>query len=270
MLQGRDWSLKGLKDLLSFGPDVSFRDRHGRSCLHLALMGSSRAPLNHIQEALACLINSGADIFAVDDAGISVSTLACNPSFLYEVPSELELVFVNTKLLVDNQALDLRNVWKGALQESGLPAQEVIASSVDKKRLTQDIAYTYFYALDPMAKWEANENEAKEGTDLNEMELDDTADERDVFSDTGEIVSIKKRSLLSDLQSVKLEAANMELDRWLEDTDLAPGAPKSQAEDDTVEMAKRVKSDSLVEGCRHRVEELKTNRDWKSKDGMAK
>lgn len=65
--------------LLTRGADLHARDNLGRTCLHISILN---APFREKREflSLVYLINSGADVFAVDNAGESVSDYAYSPT----------------------------------------------------------------------------------------------------------------------------------------------------------------------------------------------
>lgn len=180
-----------LKILLACGADVNARTAQGRSALHMMFETFKRGKglLPDFQEALICLINAGADVFAVDKAGYSVSALACYPKVrsLIDPWTRLTQPF--------NENPELRTEWVHALEACGYDAEEVIAASVNEEELShdKDFLQEYFKWMfddcdSPTDRgWSVTDEEVASTS----SELSDPAREREqaTESDTDSVVS---------------------------------------------------------------------------------
>ncbi|KAI1500270.1 hypothetical protein F5X99DRAFT_387019 [Biscogniauxia marginata] len=74
-----------LKEFLDLGADIQDRDEDGSTCLHLCLVGAGHPRCIGKQEfeAFRYLVESGADVFAVDYQGRAVSDVAYSESSIY-------------------------------------------------------------------------------------------------------------------------------------------------------------------------------------------
>ncbi|KAL8823587.1 MAG: hypothetical protein Q9191_005720 [Dirinaria sp. TL-2023a] len=105
-------------------------------CLHLALGGSRWESSEGLAKVLVLLIESGADVYARNSAGYSISDLACNVhTEWWGFPCDATKRFY----LVGNRRnfhLQLREIWADALSACGYNAEEVISSSMRLKELS--------------------------------------------------------------------------------------------------------------------------------------
>ena len=97
-------------------------------CLHKAIHGSYQADQDGIREALILLIRAGADVYATDSPGCSVSYIACRAETEWKTNSTLDGI-VNR----NNNDLQLRKIWTEALNACGYDAEEVISTTMDLK-----------------------------------------------------------------------------------------------------------------------------------------
>ena len=91
-------------------------------CLHKAIHGSYQADQDGIREALILLIRAGADVYAVDSSGCSVSHIACCADTKWRD-------YDNSppgRAFISNNDLLLRKIWTEALSACGHDAEEVI------------------------------------------------------------------------------------------------------------------------------------------------
>src|SRR4051794_1512147 len=75
------WSVDNLAILLQRNADVTVPDINGQTCLDLSLSPYlvspwHRTPINRLSRAIVLLIKNGANVYATDNFGLSVSDVA--------------------------------------------------------------------------------------------------------------------------------------------------------------------------------------------------
>ena len=98
-------------------------------CLLLAILGSSYADLDETKAALILLIRGGADVYARDHHGRSVSDIACDKKTQFYFAAAPYRAFYNHELL-------LRKIWMEALNACGYDAEEVISTATRMEELS--------------------------------------------------------------------------------------------------------------------------------------
>lgn len=125
MLQENFWILESVSFMLHLHESSNFPIQNLDGCLHLALEGKfNHAAEAHVQ-ALTLLIKAGADVYAKNRHGFTVSEYACMSSEEFnDAPSDL----INPHRYKGSR--DLRGRWVEALNACGYDAEEVISRSV--------------------------------------------------------------------------------------------------------------------------------------------
>lgn len=130
------WALESIVLLLHRQGKGGLPIQQLHGCLHLAILGSHHAEIDELTDALILLIREGADIYARDRSGYSVSDIACckktrwryganyGPDHFFESPYNLDL--------------RLRSIWMEALTACGYDAEEVISSSTRIEELSDN------------------------------------------------------------------------------------------------------------------------------------
>ncbi len=103
--------------------------QHLNGCLHLAISGSLYTGLDEMKAALVLLIRGGADVYARDHRGHSVSDIACS--------KETEFAHFPGKYR-RNHDLALREIWTEALSACGYDAEEVISTGTRMEELSDN------------------------------------------------------------------------------------------------------------------------------------
>ena len=96
-------------------------------CLHFAILGSHYAELDEMKAALILLIRGGADVYARDRRGRSVSDIACSKETKWKYPPGHYRC---------NHDMPLRKIWTEALNACGYDAEEVISTSMRMEELS--------------------------------------------------------------------------------------------------------------------------------------
>ena len=103
--------------------------QHLNGCLHMAFLGSHYADLDEMKAALILLIRGGADVYARDRRGRSVSDIACSKKtrfFCALKPGQWN----------HNHDLLLRRIWMEALDACGYDAEDVISTTTRIEELS--------------------------------------------------------------------------------------------------------------------------------------
>ena len=116
------WHLESIALLLRRQGKGGLPIQHLNGCLQYAVFGSDYADLDEMKAALILLIRGGADVYARDRHGRSVSDIACN-----ELTRFMDAA--NPYRWCHNHYLPLRRTWTEALSACGYDAEEVISSS---------------------------------------------------------------------------------------------------------------------------------------------
>lgn len=110
--------------------DVSkFHDQDLTGCLHFVIKGSSCECPEGLTNALTLLIKRGANVYARDAYGLSVSDHACSARTKWRDDSDR----LDGKY---NHDLRLRVLWTEALNASGYDAEDVISRSLRVEELS--------------------------------------------------------------------------------------------------------------------------------------
>lgn len=99
-------------------------------CLHKALCGSYYADPDELKEALILLIRAGADVYARDSSGCSVSHIACHAKTTWQNSNSTRVQGRLTYVLQSNNDLRLRKIWTEALSACGHEAEEFISATM--------------------------------------------------------------------------------------------------------------------------------------------
>lgn len=132
-LQGKlrwgGWHLKSIALLLRRQGKGGLPIQHLNGCLHSAILGSQYVDLDEMKAALILLIRGGADVYARDYRGHSVSDIACSKETRYQhAPAHIGY----------NHDLLLREIWTEALSACGYDAEEVISAGMRMEELPDD------------------------------------------------------------------------------------------------------------------------------------
>ena len=133
ILGWRGWHLKSIALLLRRQGKGGLPIQHLNGCLHSAILGSHYADLDEMKAALIFLIRGGADVYARDYRGHSVSDIACSKETRYQhAPGQIGY----------NHDLLLREIWTEALSAGGYDAEEVISTGTRMEELpdTDDVS----------------------------------------------------------------------------------------------------------------------------------
>ena len=129
MLRHRKWHLESIDHLLRRPGKGGLLIQHLDGCLHSAILGSPYADRDETKAALILLIREGADVYARDCQGRSVSDIACTKRT--RISYTLHQYGYNHDLL-------LRKIWMEALSECGYDAEEVISTTTRVEELCDD------------------------------------------------------------------------------------------------------------------------------------
>ena len=128
ILSKHNWPLEGVALLLRRQGKGGLPIQHLHGCLHSAISGSYSAYLDEIKAALILLIRGGADVYARDDRGLSVSDIACNKGTLFcHAAQPYRRVY--------NHDLTLRKIWTEALSACGYDAEGSIPTGTRMEEL---------------------------------------------------------------------------------------------------------------------------------------
>ncbi|KAK0512253.1 hypothetical protein JMJ35_005381 [Cladonia borealis] len=125
------WSLESIALLLRRQGKGGLPIQLLNGCLHKAISGSNYADLDEMKAALILLIRGGADVYARDNRGRSVSDIACSKEtrFFYAL-KPWQYIY--------NHDLPLRKIWTEALNACGYDAEEVISTATRMEELSDD------------------------------------------------------------------------------------------------------------------------------------
>ena len=128
ILSSHNWSLESIALLLHRQEKGGLPIQHLNGCLHSAILGSRYADLDETKAALILLIRGGADVYAREYSGRSVSDIACseNTDFNYATDKHR-----------NNHDLVLRKIWTEALNACGYDAEEVISTTTRIEELPE-------------------------------------------------------------------------------------------------------------------------------------
>ncbi len=140
------------------------------SCLHLAVLGSTMESPEGLRDALILLIINGADVYAKDGYGRSVTDIAYNAGTEWRHDHRRHL----------NSDLRLRSIWTEALAASGYDAEEVIYRSLQ------------------VAKLPDSDGDMDEDEDVYEISEDEDEDDDDTHEDDDNITQSQGQGLSSD------------------------------------------------------------------------
>ena len=127
ILSNRKWHLESVALLLRRQGKGGLPIQHLDGCLHSAILGSQYADLNEMKAVLILLIRGGADMYARDRHGHSVSDIACSRGIKFGGPPRWYRC---------NHDLPLRKIWMEALNACGYDAEEVISTTTRMEELS--------------------------------------------------------------------------------------------------------------------------------------
>lgn len=128
-------------------------------CLHKAIYGTCFAHQHELRGALVLLVSRGADVYARDDLGRTVSEIACCKKTKYYVTYGKRTV---------NRDLCLKEIWMYALSVCGYDPEEVISASVRVEELSDSDTDS------SSDQWEVASTAA---SDCSQEDTDSTSDE---------------------------------------------------------------------------------------------
>ena len=124
ILRWRRWTVEMIALLLRRQGTGGLPIQDLNGCLHKAIHESHYADQDGLREALILLIRAGADLYAVDSSGCSVSHIACRADTKW---------INNSEGAISNTDLRLRKIWTEALSAYGHDAEEVISTTIHLK-----------------------------------------------------------------------------------------------------------------------------------------
>ena len=128
-LNFRRWTVESIDLLLRRGADPKIHF-YGDSSLHLAIENSSSRSAKDIKDVLVLFIRHGADVYAKDSSGRSVSSIVSDKGTIVSKPWDDVKCY--------NSDLQLRKVWAEALTTCGYDTEEVISSSLRIEALSEN------------------------------------------------------------------------------------------------------------------------------------
>ena len=126
LLHSRRWTLESIRLLIRRGGDPGQYVPPWGGCLPLAIYGSCMESPEGLRDALILLITNGADVYAKDRFGLSVTDIATDAKTKWWYDDKLHL----------NGDLRLRGIWGEALAASGYDADEVIYRTLQMAELS--------------------------------------------------------------------------------------------------------------------------------------
>ena len=132
LLKSRKWQLESVALLLSRQGKGGLPVPNLHGCLDSAIHGSHFEDADGLTEALILLIREGADIYAKDDSGRSVSDIACCTETEWRYRLKIERTWTARR----NDDLQLKEIWTEALSACGYNAEEVIWTSMRVEELS--------------------------------------------------------------------------------------------------------------------------------------
>ena len=130
LLSSPRWHLESIDLLLRRQGKGGLPLQHLNGCLHLAILGSDYADRDEMEAALILLIKAGADVYARDRRGHSVSDIACSKKTEWHH----SMVYYN----LYNYNLLLREIWTEALSACGYDVEEVISTNTRMEELSDN------------------------------------------------------------------------------------------------------------------------------------
>ena len=129
ILSSRRWDLESIAPLLRRQGTGGLPIQHYNGCLHSIISGSPYVDLDDVKAALILLIRGGADVYARNDHGYSVSDLTCR--------KDIGITYAVGKYEMYRRNHDhlLRKIWMEALSACGYDADEVISTSMRMEEL---------------------------------------------------------------------------------------------------------------------------------------
>lgn len=116
---------------------LPIQDLHG--CLHKAIHGTPLGRQHELTEALILLVKWGADVYARDNSGRTVSEIACRKKTKWYNRSWLDIRYCRRTV---NRDLRLKEIWMEVLSECGYDPEEVISASVRVEELSDNYTDT--------------------------------------------------------------------------------------------------------------------------------
>ena len=129
ILSNGRWHLESIDLLLRRQGKGGLPLQHLNGCLHLAILGSKYVDLDEMKAALILLIRGGADVYARDRSGHSVSDIACSKDTKWTNVQRWNRC---------NHDLLLREIWTEALSACGFDAEEVISTGTRMEELSDN------------------------------------------------------------------------------------------------------------------------------------
>ncbi len=126
LLKSRMWTVESIRLLIRRGADPGLYVQSWGGCLPLAIYGSSEESPKGLRDALILLITNGADFYAKNRFGRSVTDIACNANTEWWHNGRWHL----------NDDLRLKDIWREALAACGYDVDEVIYRTLQVAELS--------------------------------------------------------------------------------------------------------------------------------------
>ena len=133
MLQSNSWRPETIALFLCRQGKGGLPIQNLSGCLHGAIHGSIISRQHELKEASINLVKGGADVYARDNRGRTVSEIACCKKTRWYHGSRLDITRFNGVL---NRDLRLKDIWMDVLSECGYDPDEVISASVRVEELS--------------------------------------------------------------------------------------------------------------------------------------
>ena len=128
LLDSRRWTVESIRLLIRRGADPGQYVQPWGGCLPLAIYGSQMESPEGLRDALNLLITNGADVYAKDRFGRSVTDIACDARTEWA-----HGIMYRPRL---NGDLRLRDIWREALAACGYDVDEVIYRTLQVAELS--------------------------------------------------------------------------------------------------------------------------------------
>lgn len=162
MLQGNGWTLDNVSFMLRLHENFNIRIQNLDGCLHLVLGGTWLKTLIKV-DALILLIKAGADVYAENRHGFTVSEYACmSPKQFKDAPKDYLLGY---PFPLSPDVSGARGDWLKALTACGYDADEVISRSVRVDKISE---------VDS-----DDDDESDDNDDMNTFSSNDESDDND-------------------------------------------------------------------------------------------